>query len=248
MERFDLHEEYKNDDWLDQIAAGKTYVNPTFEQDDYGDFLSATSPIYDSEGRYSGFVGVDFDLQYYFAQEARFRAIAINSLIAALIGSLIIGYLVALYYSAMQGRMQQLYDISIRDSLTGLLNRRGAIAVIGKSLARHHASNAMLLVDVDNLKMINDLRGHATGDAVIALTAEAVRESIRPGDQCARFGGDEFLIFAPGCDVDEATKIANRIMGRLSGQSMPLAGARFSVSIGIAVHDGVHADFDQNVS
>ena len=99
---------------------------------------------------------------------------------------MVIGYLVALYYSAMQGRMQQLYDISIRDSLTGLLNRRGAIDTIGKSLARHQASNAMLLVDIDNLKMINDLRGHATGDAVIALTAEAVRESIRAGDLYAR--------------------------------------------------------------
>jgi diguanylate cyclase (GGDEF)-like protein len=245
MEQFDLHEEYKNDGWLDQIAAGKTYVNPSFEQDDYGDFLSATSPIYDSEGRYSGFVGVDFDLEYYFAQEERFRAIAINSLIAALIGSLIIGYLVALYYSAMHGRIQQLYYISIRDSLTGLLNRRGAIDSIGKSLARHQGSNAMLLVDVDNLKMINDLRGHATGDAVIALTAEAVREGIREGDVCARFGGDEFLIFAPDCDVDEATKIAKRIMGRLSGQSMPLAGARFTVSIGIVLQDGAHADFDR---
>ena len=245
MERFDLREEYKNDGWLDKIAAGKTYVNPTFEQDDYGDFLSATSPIYDSQGRYSGFVGVDFDLQYYFAQEARFRAIAIGSLIAALVGSVVIGYLVALYYSAMHGRMQQLYDISIRDGLTGLLNRRGAIDTIAKSLARHQASNAMLLVDIDNLKLINDLRGHATGDAVIALTAEAVRESIRAGDQCARFGGDELLIFAPGCDEDEATIMAHRIMGRLCGQSMPLAGARFSVSIGIAVHDGVHADFDR---
>jgi diguanylate cyclase (GGDEF)-like protein len=245
MERFDLREEYKNDGWLNQIAAGHTYVNPTFERDDYGDFLTATAPIYDSQGRYSGFVGVDFDLQYYFAREARFRTIAINSLIAALIGALVIGYLVALYYSAMHGRIQQLYDISIRDSLTGLLNRRGAIDTIGKLLARHQASNALLLVDVDNLKMINDLRGHATGDAVIALTAEAVRESIRAGDQCARFGGDEFLIFAPSCDVDEATKIANRIMVRLSGQSMPLAGARFSVSIGIVVHVGAHTDFSR---
>ena len=243
MERFDLRDEYKNDDWLQQIAAGKTYVNRTFEQDDYGEFLSATSPIYDSEGRYSGFVGVDFDLEYYFAQEARFRVIAIDSVIAALILALVIGYLVARYYSAMRDRMQQLYDSSIRDSLTGLLNRRGAMDTIGESLARHQASNAMLLVDVDNLKMINDLRGHATGDAVIALTAEAVRESIHDGDICARFGGDEFLIFAPNCAVDEATKIAKRIIGRVSGQSMPLAGARFSVSIGIVAHDGAQADF-----
>jgi len=245
MERFDLREEYNNDGWLEQLAAGKTYVNPTFEQDDYGNFLTATAPIYDSEGLYSGFVGVDFDLQYYFAQEERFRTIAFGSLVAALVTALVIGYLVALYYSAMYHRMQELYDSSIRDSLTGLLNRRGAIATIGKSLARHQASNAMLVVDVDNLKMINDLQGHATGDAVIALTAEAVRESIRAADQCARFGGDEFLIFAPSCDVIEATEIADRIMGRLSGQSMPLAGARFSVSIGIAVNDGVHADFDR---
>jgi len=245
MERFDLREEYNNDGWLEQLAAGKTYVNPTFEQDDYGNFLTAIAPIYDSEGRYSGFVGVDFDLQYYFAQEERFRTIAFGSLVAALVTALVIGYLVALYYSAMYHRMQELYDSSIRDSLTGLLNRRGAIATIGKSLARHQASNAMLVVDVDNLKMINDLQGHATGDAVIALTAEAVRESIRAADQCARFGGDEFLIFAPSCDVIEATEIADRIMGRLSGQSMPLAGARFSVSIGIAVNDGVHADFDR---
>ena len=96
MERFDLRKEYK-DDWLEQIAAGKTYVTPTYQHDDYGDFLTAHAPIYDSEGRYSGFVGVDFDLQYYFAQEARFRTIAIGSLVAALIVALVIGFLVTLY-------------------------------------------------------------------------------------------------------------------------------------------------------
>ena len=48
----------ENDDWLTQIAAGKIYMNPIFEHDDYGDFLSATAPIYDSQGRYSGFVGI----------------------------------------------------------------------------------------------------------------------------------------------------------------------------------------------
>ena len=244
MERFDLSKEYE-DGWLQQIAAGKTYVTPTFEHDDYGDFLTAHTPIYDSKGRYSGFVGVDFDLQYYFTREARFRAIAIGSLVAALIAALVIGYLVALFYSAMHHRVQQLYESSIRDSLTGLLNRRGAMDTIGKSLARHEASNATLLVDIDNLKMINDMRGHATGDAVIALTAEAVRESIRKGDECARFGGDEFLIFAPDCNTDEAVEIAQRILAKLFGLPMQLAGARFSVSIGIAVHDSALTDFDR---
>src|ERR1700694_3336739 len=91
--------------------------------------------------------------------------------------------------------------------------------------------------------MINDIRGHATGDAVVAQTAEAVRESIREGDECARFGGDEVLIFAPDCDTDGATEIAQSIVARLSRPSMPLAGARFSVSIGIAVYNGANADF-----
>jgi len=243
MERFDLSKEYE-DDWLQQIAAGKTYVTPTFEHDDYGDFLTAHVPIYDSGGRSSGFVGVDFDLQYYLAREARFRAIAIGSLVAALIVALVIGYLVALYHSAMHHRMQELYESSIRDSLTGLLNRRGAIDTIGKS-ARHKTGNATLLVDIDNLKMINDMSGHATGDAVIALTVEAIRESIRGGDVCARVGGDEFLIFAPDCDADCAAEIAQRILARSSRPSMPLAGIKFSVSIGVAVHDGAHADFAQ---
>jgi diguanylate cyclase (GGDEF)-like protein len=244
MERFDIREEYE-DGWLEQIASGKTYVTPNFEQDDYGTFLTAHAPIYDSQGRDSGFVGVDFNLQYYFAQEARFRAIAIGSLVAALILALAIGALVALYHGAMRHRIQEFYETSIRDSLTGLLNRRGAMEVINKSLTRHAGSNATLLIDVDNLKMINDLRGHVAGDAVIARTADAIRQSIREGDECARLGGDEFIIFAPDCDSDGAKKIARKIIAKLSKQEMPLAGVRFGVSIGIALHEGADTDFTQ---
>lgn len=97
MERFDVKAEQGND-WLKQIASGKTYVTPSFEEDDYGTFLTGHAPIYDSQGRYSGFVGVDFDLDYYFASEARFRAIAIGSLVVTFVLSLGIGYLVAQYY------------------------------------------------------------------------------------------------------------------------------------------------------
>jgi diguanylate cyclase (GGDEF)-like protein len=242
MERFDVRQEY-TDDWLQQLASGKTYVDPTFEQDDYGTFLSGHAPIYDSQGRYSGFVGVDFDLQYFFALEARFRAIAIGSLVVALILALAIGLLTERYHSAMRHRMHALYESSIRDSLTGLLNRRGAIEVINKSLAEHTGNSAALLIDIDNLKMINDLRGHVAGDAVIARTAEVVCQSIREGDECARFGGDEFIVFAPDCDLAGAKEIAEQILRKLAKHDMPLAGVRFSLSIGIAVHEGADADF-----
>jgi diguanylate cyclase (GGDEF)-like protein len=241
MEKFDIREE-NDDGWLKQIAAGKTYVTPSFEQDDFGSFLTAHVPIYDSKGLYSGFVGVDFDLQYYLTREARFRSIAIATLGAALLMALVTGYLVAVYHASIHRRMLELYDSSIRDSLTGLLNRRGAMQVIKKSVERHAGQSAMLFVDIDNLKMINDMRGHATGDAVVARVSEAIRDSVREGDECARLG-DEFLIFAPDCGTGGAAEIARRILGRLSGEGMPLVGAPSSMSVGIALHTGAGADF-----
>lgn len=199
----------EKDDWLEQLAAGKTYVNRDFEEDDYGTFLTATAPIYDSQGRYSGFAGVDFDTEYYQTREARFRAIAIATLGAALVLALAIGYAAAVYHGAMQRRMRELFDSSIRDSLTGMFNRRGAMDMMKKEVERHRGRSAMLVVDIDNLKLINDMRGHTTGDAVLARTSEAIRASLKEGDACARLG-DEFLIFAPGRDAAGAKDIAAR--------------------------------------
>jgi len=244
MERFDIQEEH-DDDWLRKISSGQTYVTPNFEQDDYGYFLTAHTPIYDSQGRYSGFVGVDFDLEYYLAQEARFRTIAIWSIVGAAILSLLIGALIALCHTSIKARMQALYDRSIRDSLTGLLNRRGAIEAIDAALIRETGTNATLLLDIDNLKLVNDLRGHVTGDAVIVRTALAIQESIRDGDQCARIGGDEFIVFAPNCSMTDAEAIARQILAKLSKPELPLAGVKLSASIGIAVHLGIDCSFAQ---
>lgn len=243
MERFNVDPQYDDDDWLQQLAAGKTYVNPTFEKDDYGTFLTATSPIYDSQGVYSGFVGVDFDLDYYFASESRFRAIAIGSMIVALLASLAIGYVISRYHSTIQRRMKELYESSIRDNLTGLLNRRGAMSIMGRTLAEHASSYAMLLVDIDNLKLINDLQGNATGDAVLARVAAVIRDTIGKADKCARFGGDEFLVLSPNCDTECAMTMAKEILSRLSHLEMPLAGVTFRVSIGLSVHEGSGAEF-----
>jgi diguanylate cyclase (GGDEF)-like protein len=243
MEPFDLRQEYDSD-WLQEVAAGRTWVNPDFQVDDYGTFLSAHAPIYDGKGRYSGFVGVDFDLEYYLAQDARFRTIGLGSLAAAMVLALLMGYLVARYHYQMHHEVKKHYHTSMRDDLTGLLNRRGALEAIRGSLGRKAKTYAALLIDIDDLKRINDTRGHATGDAVIAHVSEAIKRSIRSGDECARLGGDEFMIFAGNCDAACARELASRILANVSGHEVPGSEFNASVSIGIAVQEHSSASFD----
>ena len=244
MEPFKQLDVEPDPDWLQQIASGKTYVYPTFQRDKYGTFLSGHAPIYDSKGRYSGFVGVDFDLQYYLAQEASFRAISIGTLTGAVLLALLIGYIAARYHFDLNDRMEQQYRASIRDELTSLLNRRGALTAVTEALAVRASTYATILVDVDDLKGINDNYGHVIGDELLVGVAEAIRESVRASDICARFGGDEFLIFAAGCDLDAATEIARRILNKVEVKRQTLERAGFGVSIGIDIAPLSEAAFE----
>ena len=211
MEHFVLRPEYASD-WLQQIAAGKTWVTPDFQQDDYGYFLSGHAPIYDSQGRYSGFVGVDFDTDYYQAQEQRFKWIGLGSVLAALLISVLLAYLAARYHYQWQHRLALHYHSSMRDELTQLLNRRGAYEAVGVLRSVRSDSHAVLLIDIDNFKHINDSYGHVVGDAVLVSVAKIIRASVRDRDVVARLGGDEFLVFAPACDERAAREIVARIL------------------------------------
>jgi len=244
MEPFETLDKEPDADWLQRIAAGQTYVYPQFLHDEYGYFLSGHTPIYDSQGRYSGFVGVDFDIQYYLAQEARFRAISIGTLIAAILMALLIGYLAARYHYYINHRIIEQYQISIRDELTQLLNRRGALDSIRRMLAARASSYAAILVDVDDLKGINDNHGHAAGDRFLVHVADAMRQSVREADICARLGGDEFMVFAAGCDLDAATEIARRILTQVGDSEATPQRRDFGVSIGISVVTQANADFE----
>jgi diguanylate cyclase (GGDEF)-like protein len=244
MEPFESLDKDPDPDWLQRIAAGQTYVYPNYQHDDYGYFLSGHTPIYDSQGRYSGFVGVDFDIQYYLAQEARFRAISIGTLSAAVLMALLIGYLAARYHYNINYRIAEQYHISVRDELTQLLNRRGALDSIGKALAARASSYAAILVDVDDLKGINDNYGHAAGDRFLVTVAKAMRDSVRDADICARLGGDEFMVFAAGCDLDAATEIARRVLGKVGDSDATPQRSNYGVSIGICVVTQAAADFE----
>jgi diguanylate cyclase (GGDEF)-like protein len=98
------------------------------------------------------------------------------------------------------------------DALTGLLNRRGWDVVVADAEERVAAlgdHGGVVVIDLDGLKTVNDTQGHLAGDEVLRTTAEALRAAARPGDAVARYGGDEFLVYADGVlttDLDAVTR------------------------------------------
>ncbi len=240
MEPYEQREQYR-DDWLERLAAGETYVTPGFQKDDYGTFLSGHAPVYDSSGAMAGFVGVDFALDYYLAEDARFRRIEVASGAVALLLSLLLGLLYAQRDFAQQAELRHHYRRSMQDPLTGLPNRRGALAAIDDLWFAPASSHAVLLVDIDNFKHINDTRGHQVGDEVLRALAHALLGSVRPGDITARLGGDEFLIFARNCDRDAAEQIARRLLATVRAVQRPQA---FTVSVGCGITTGTQGGFD----
>lgn len=116
-------------------------------------------------------------------------------------------------------RAQVAEDEATHDALTGLLNRRGWDIALREEEARcvrygHPA--AVLSVDVDGLKEINDAEGHAAGDDLLRRAATAMRTAVRAHDVVARLGGDEFGVLLPECPGGEASRLATRMRDRLA--------------------------------
>jgi diguanylate cyclase (GGDEF)-like protein/putative nucleotidyltransferase with HDIG domain len=129
------------------------------------------------------------------------------------------------------------------DPLTGLANRRAFEQALEHRLADGSTETfAVLMLDVDGLKQVNDAHGHAAGDAVLKRVASVLSEGRRQGDLVTRWGGDEFVLLMPGIDQVGAVSLARRIGGTLLSKDDP-AGP-ISVSIGTAAFpaDGHSAD------
>lgn len=115
---------------------------------------------------------------------------------------------------AMQQKNQLLETLSVTDNLTGLYNRNKLNAIISDQLARFERNKrpfAVLMIDVDYFKTLNDSLGHVVGDEILAAVAKRISQSIRNVDFAARFGGDEFIIILAETTVGEAEKTAERI-------------------------------------
>jgi diguanylate cyclase (GGDEF)-like protein/PAS domain S-box-containing protein len=137
------------------------------------------------------------------------------------------------------------------DSLTDLLNRRGFRRVLGELLAQRQGpargatTGAIMVVDLDHFKAVNDLHGHHAGDQVLQAAASVLRRSVREQDTVARLGGDEFGILLPDVDAARAQAAAARVLEELDTEaqlSLIGGGHGVSASVGVAMLDaGVQA-------
>jgi len=123
------------------------------------------------------------------------------------------------------------------DSLTGLLNHRSFYdRLLGalQEASRTHTPVAVLMLDIDDFKRINDVHGHGEGDELLRLLAETLRTCVRPEDEVCRLGGEEFAVIMKACDAGDAMHVAERILSRLAKLDLPPVGS-VTVSIGLAL-------------
>src|SRR5687768_11355548 len=136
----------------------------------------------------------------------------------------------------LEARVEELDRLANMDSLVPVANRRGLIAQLDMMIARferHGTPAALLFVDVDGLKALNDAFGHAAGDAALIHLTEMMVASVRQTDMVARIGGDEFVILLDHADEGSACDTAARLADRVAGCEFCFEGKCLPLSIAI---------------
>jgi diguanylate cyclase (GGDEF)-like protein len=138
---------------------------------------------------------------------------------------------------------ERILNLAETDDLTGIWNKRFFRRQLPLEIERARTYNiplSLLLFDIDDFKQINDSLGHVIGDVVLSELCGAVRETLRPPDVIARFGGDEFAVILPHTDVAGACSVAERILHKVRTLTIPTdeeGAVRCSISIGVAEYD-----------
>ncbi len=144
--------------------------------------------------------------------------------------------------SLIKDREQQ-KELAVRDGLTNLYNRRAFNELLAQAVAREDRQGgrlALILLDLDHFKKLNDTYGHPAGDEALRATARVLTHHLRKGDQAARYGGEEFVVILPGTEEEGALHLADRVREALHTHRLVFEGARIalSASLGAAVWPG----------
>jgi diguanylate cyclase (GGDEF)-like protein/PAS domain S-box-containing protein len=141
--------------------------------------------------------------------------------------------------TAVREAEQELREAALRDSLTGLPNRPLLTDRLTHALARPGSVTSVLLIDLDDFKLVNDSRGHDVGDQLLVAVAARLTATARPHDTVARFGGDEFVVVCEQASGSQAAALAEQVVEVL-GEPFDIAGATVhaAASVGVATAVG----------
>jgi diguanylate cyclase (GGDEF)-like protein len=143
----------------------------------------------------------------------------------------------------LEKEREAMRDWALTDPLTRVFNRRGLAQRIDYEVARHSRQErrfAVVMIDLDGFKLVNDRFGHHAGDDLLKDVADALGDAVRDQDTVARLGGDEFCVLAPETDHDGALHLADRISASI--RSVTTGLDRLSASVGVAVFPDDGAD------
>jgi diguanylate cyclase (GGDEF)-like protein len=133
---------------------------------------------------------------------------------------------------------QVLRDQSVKDALTGLYNRRFMEESLTRELARSQRNGSpvsLIMLDIDHFKQVNDLHGHAAGDAALRMTAQLLKKTLRASDLACRYGGEELVMLLPDCSKDNAVARAQQLCDALRQLTTVEGGHSISVTASFGV-------------
>jgi diguanylate cyclase (GGDEF)-like protein len=140
---------------------------------------------------------------------------------------------------------RELERMATTDFLTGVSNRRDFDKVIQdewRRMKRYQSHFALLLLDLDHFKRVNDRFGHQAGDEVLKRVAEALQNEVRAEDVVARYGGEEFAVIALGASAEKARDLGERLRKRVQAASWPAGIEGLTITIGVAATHGLKPD------
>jgi len=215
--------------WLKQMFDKKGPVSYKKHVGKWGTLFGAHAPILGENDEWLGYVGVDMDYSHLSRYLFRLNAVLVAIYV------LIVGFSLVL----LMRYSNTILDPLLKDKLTGAYNKRYFENFLGHEIAhslRSHKELALLMLDLDHFKRINDTYGHVFGDKVLASIAETVRSVIRPQDFFIRYGGEEFAVMIANSDMKQVMEVAERI--RSTVESTPIFNEEKNLPVNMTISIG----------
>ena len=140
----------------------------------------------------------------------------------------------------LEKALEEARSIAFVDPLTGALNRRGFEKAYEREMARARRSGsrlALVMIDLDDFKRLNDQYGHLVGDKALMHLVNVLQESMRPSDVLCRFGGEEFVLMLPDTAIDNACTAVRRFLSEFASRAIPDVDQSMTFSAGVVEHD-----------